>query len=59
MTGSTEPWLDKARELQAVLMSRSLCHLPEQAAAAPLSVCWGAALAPQPGAADVAKYVKE
>lgn len=59
VTGSTEPWLDKAGKLQVVLMSSSPRHLPEQAAAVPLSARWGAAAAPQPGAADVAKYVKE
>lgn len=57
--GSTAPQLDKAEELQVVLMSSCPCHLPEQAAAVPLSTCQGAATAPQLGAANVAKYVKE
>lgn len=61
VTDSTEPWLDKARELQVVLMSSPPRHLPQQAAAVPLSMCRGAAVALQPSAADVAvaEYVKE
>lgn len=57
--GSTAPRLDEAGELQVVLMSSSPLHLPEQAAAVPLSMCQGAAVAPQLGAANVAKYVME
>ena len=52
---TAEPGLEETRERQVVLMSSP----SKRAVAAPLPARRGVAVSPQPGAADVAKYVKE
>lgn len=57
--GTVEPGQEETGQLQGVPTPSPSHHLQEPAVAAWLPTSWGAATSLQPGAANVAKYVKE